>query len=188
MKWNLIIMLLYSFMWKLQNSPNQNTKRTKYKKWNETWLLCFYTHSCERFKIVQIKIQKGQSIRNEMKWNLIIMLLYSFMWKLQNSSNQNTKRTKYKKWNETWLLCFYTHSCESFKIVQIKIQKGQSIRNEMKWNLIIMLLYSFMWKLQNSPNQNTNKKWNEMKLLLCFFLIHIKASKKSKSKYKKDKV
>ena len=164
MKWNLIIMLLYSFMWKLQNSPNQNTKRTeykkwnetwllcfythscesfkivqikipkktKYKKWNETWLLCFYTHSCESFKIVQIKIQKGQSIRNEMKWNLIIMLLYSFMWKLQNSPNQNTKRTKYKKWNETWLLCFYTHSCESFKIVQIKIQKGLSIRNEMK--------------------------------------------------------
>ena len=67
MKWNLIIMLLYSFMWKLQNSPNQNTKRTEYKKWNETWLLCFYTHSCESFKIVQIKIQKGQSIRNEMK-------------------------------------------------------------------------------------------------------------------------
>ena len=60
-------MLLYSFMWKLQNSPNQNTKRTKYKKWNETWLLCFYTHSCESFKIVQIKIQKGHSIRNEMK-------------------------------------------------------------------------------------------------------------------------
>ena len=123
-------MLLYSFMWKLQNSPNQNTKRTKYKKWNETWLLCFYTHSCESFKIVQIKIQKGQSKRNERKPDYY--LLYSFMWKLQNSPNQNTKRTEYKKWNETWLLCFYTHSCESFKIVQIKIQKGQSIRNEMK--------------------------------------------------------
>ena len=132
MKWNLIIMLLYSFVWKLQKSPNQNTKRTKYKKWNETWLLCFYTHSCESFKIVQIKIQKGQSIRNEMKWNLIIMLLYSFISKLQKSPNQNTKRTKCKKWNETWLLCFYTHSCESFKIVQIKIQKRQSIRNERK--------------------------------------------------------
>ena len=141
MKWNLIIMLLYSFMSKLQNSPNQNTKRTKYKK---------------------------------MKWNLIIMLLYSFMWKLQNSPNQNTKRTKYKKWNETWLLCFYTHSCsnqhKSFKIVQIKIQKGQSIRNEMKWNLIIMLLYSFISKLQKSPNQNTKRteyeKWNEINLII----------------------
>ena len=63
----------------------------------------------------------------------------------------------------------------------------------MKWNLIIMLLYSFMWKLQNSPNQNTKrteyKKWNEMKLdYYAFILIHVKASKKSKSKYKKDKV
>ena len=47
---------------------------------------------------------------------------------------------------------------QSFKIVQIKIQKGQSKRNEMK--PIIMLLYSFVWKLQT----------------------------KSKSKYKKDKV
>ena len=67
-----------------------------------------------------------------MKWNLIIMLSYSFMWKLQNSLNQNIKKTKYKKWNETWLLCFYTHSCESFKKVQIKIPKGQSTRYEMK--------------------------------------------------------
>ena len=125
-------MLLYSFMWKLQNSPNQNTKRTEYKKWKETWLLCFYTHSCESFKIVLIKIQKGQSIRNEMKPDYYAFI--SFMWKLQNSPNQNTKRTEYKKWNETWLLCFYTHSCESFKIVQIKIPKGQSMRNEMKYD------------------------------------------------------
>ena len=108
MKWNLIIMLLYSFMWKLQEIQIK-IQKNRVSKWKETWLLCFYTHSCERFKIVQIKIQKGQSIRNEMKPDY-----YAFI------------------------------------LIHVK-----AIRNEMKWNMIIMLLYSFMWKLQNSPNQNT---------------------------------
>ena len=179
MKWNLIIMFLYSFMSKLQNSPNQNTKRTKYKKWNETWLLCFYTHSCESFKIVQIKIQKGQSIRNEMKWNLIIMLLYSFMWKIQNSSNQHTKRTKYKKWNETWLLCFYTHSCESFKIVQIKIQKKTKYK---KWNETWLLCFYThsceSFRIVQIKIQKGQSIRNEMKPdYYAFILIHLKASK-----------
>ena len=78
-------------------------------KWNETWLLCFYTHSCESFKIVQIKIQKGQSVRNEMKPDYYAWL-YSFMW----------------------------NSYQSFKKVQIKIQKGQSIRNERKLIIILV--------------------------------------------------
>ena len=43
------------------------------------------------------------------------------------------------KWN-TWLLCFYTHSCESFKIVQIKIQKGQIIRIEMNSDYYAFIL------------------------------------------------
>ena len=77
MKWNLIIMLLYSFILKLQNSPNQNTKSTEYEKWNEMKLdyYAFILIHVESFKIVQIKIQKAQSIRNEMKWNHYAFIL-----------------------------------------------------------------------------------------------------------------
>ena len=107
------------------------------------------------------------------------MLLYSFMWKLQNSPNQNTKRTEYKKWKETWLLCFYTHSCESFKIVQIKIQKGQSIRNEMKPDYYAFHTHSCeSFKIVQIKIQKGQIIRNEMKPdYYAFILIHVKASK-----------
>ena len=114
-----------------------------------------------------------------MKWNLIIMLLYSFMWKLQNSPNQNTKSTEYEKWNEIWLLCFYTHSCESFKIVQIKIQKGQSIRNERKPDYYaFILIHVKASKIVQIKIQKGQIIRNEMKPdYYAFILIHVKDSK-----------
>ena len=115
-----------------------------------------------------------------MKWNLIIMLLYSFMWKLQNSPNQNTKKQSIRNEMKPDYYAFILIHLKASKKSKSKYQKVKV--QEMKWNLIIMLLYSFMWKLQNSPNQ----EWNEMKQSIrnemkpdyyAFILIHVKVSK-----------